>query len=78
MIAVDPLFRRRGIGEMLLEGLIGEAKKREAAGIFLEVRESNEAARAMYENAGFAVTGVRRDYYHAPRENAVIMQLRLH
>jgi len=77
MIAVDPLYRRRGIGEMLLEELISEAKKREAAGIFLEVRESNEAARAMYEKAGFVVTGVRRDYYHAPRENAVIMQLQL-
>jgi ribosomal-protein-alanine N-acetyltransferase len=37
------------------------------------VRESNEAARALYEGLGFKVEGVRRDYYQAPREDALIL-----
>jgi ribosomal-protein-alanine N-acetyltransferase len=39
----------------------------------LEVRESNRAARALYEALGFTVEGVRRNYYDAPREDAVIL-----
>ena len=39
----------------------------------LEVRRSNEAARALYEGLGFRVDGVRRDYYQHPREDALIL-----
>ena len=77
MIATDPAFRRRGIGDALLEGLTEEAARRHAGSIFLEVRESNDAARAMYRKAGFVEKGIRRNYYHAPLENAVVMQLEL-
>ena len=77
MIASDPAFRRRGIGDALLKGLTEEAARRDAGSIFLEVRESNDAARAMYRKAGFLEKGIRRNYYHAPIENAVVMQLEL-
>ena len=39
----------------------------------LEVRQSNEAARALYEGLGFSVEGVRRDYYQDPREDALML-----
>ena len=77
MIATDPAFRRRGIGSALLDELTEEAVRRHAGSIFLEVRESNDAARAMYRKAGFVEKGIRRNYYHAPIENAVVMQLEL-
>ena len=41
--------------------------------IYLEVRESNRAAIALYEKLGFRREGLRRDYYEEPRENAVLM-----
>ena len=74
MIAVDPSFRRQGIGRMLLRDMIEEAGQRKVKGIFLEVRESNLAAGRMYEEAGFTKEGLRRNYYHEPTENAVIMR----
>ncbi len=77
MIASDPAFRRCGIGSALLNALTEEAVRRHAGSIFLEVRESNDAARAMYRKAGFVEKGIRRNYYHAPLENAVVMQLEL-
>ncbi len=45
--------------------------------MFLEVRESNEAARQLYAGAGFHSVGVRSDYYVSPREDALVMRLRL-
>ena len=74
MIATDPARRREGIGKLLLEDLIKEAQRRKAGCIFLEVRETNFPARAMYRGAGFTEEGVRRGYYHDPPENAVIMR----
>ena len=41
----------------------------------LEVRESNETARRLYEKYGFKLQGIRRDFYSAPRENACIYTL---
>ena len=74
MTAVDPEYRKRGIGRSLLNCMITEAKQRKTAGIFLEVRESNLPARAMYRSAGFTEEGIRRGYSHAPAEDAVIMR----
>ncbi|MCR5134526.1 MAG: ribosomal protein S18-alanine N-acetyltransferase [Clostridiales bacterium] len=74
MIATDPARRREGIGKLLLGDLIEEARRRKAGCIFLEVRETNFPARAMYRGAGFTEEGVRRGYYHDPPENAVIMR----
>ena len=73
-IAASPEHRREGIGRRLLGALIDEANKCGAGSIFLEVRRSNTAAIKLYEGAGFEQTGVRKDYYHAPKEDALIMR----
>lgn len=73
-IAVDPDFRNRGLGKALLTALCREAEGFGAKRLFLEVRESNEAARALYASLGFCQTGRRKNYYVNPREDAIIMQ----
>lgn len=66
-MAVDPAFRRRGIGRRLLEPILrGE--------VFLEVRESNTGAQALYISLGFQVAGRRRRYYTDPPEDAIVMR----
>lgn len=72
-IAVAPEHRRRGVGEALLAALCAEAKRRNAAALLLEVRESNLAARRLYEKNGFETVGKRKNYYEKPTENAILM-----
>jgi [ribosomal protein S18]-alanine N-acetyltransferase len=67
-IAVVPAFRRRGIAKALLDRL-------PKAEVFLEVRESNLAARRLYHAAGFHEAGLRRGYYQNPPEGAIVMRL---
>ena len=78
-LTVAPEWQRRGIGAELTAFLARVARDYGAGRIFLEVRPSNSAARALYARAGFAEIGVRREYYPAPsgREDAVVMELRL-
>jgi ribosomal-protein-alanine acetyltransferase len=66
-IAVAPEFRRSGIATALIESLTD-------ADVFLEVRLSNVAARALYGKLGFAEVGTRRDYYDDPAEDAIVMR----
>ncbi len=72
-LAVDSKNRRNGIASRLLaEVLVNE----EASGprrIFLEVRESNAAARAFYSSQGFVMNGRRRGYYSDPVEDALVL-----
>ncbi|WP_343210412.1 ribosomal protein S18-alanine N-acetyltransferase [Anaerolentibacter hominis] len=75
-VAVRPSFRRRGIGREMLTELIRRGRKRQISTFFLEVRESNEAAIRLYESLGFAVNGLRKNFYDRPRENAVLMILK--
>jgi ribosomal-protein-alanine N-acetyltransferase len=70
-IAVAESARRLGFGSQLLEELIQRARAAKASSIFLEVRESNRAARALYEKWGFQETGRRRRYYREPDEDAL-------
>ena len=72
-VAVDPDRRRQGIGKMLLRGLLAKAGELGIWRIFLEVRVSNTAARALYEQAGFRTVDVRKNYYEKPKEDAYIM-----
>ena len=72
-VAVDPNRRRQGIGKMLLRGLLAKAGDMGIRRIFLEVRVSNTAARALYEQAGFRTVDVRKNYYEKPKEDAYIM-----
>jgi ribosomal-protein-alanine N-acetyltransferase len=75
-LTVAAAWRRRGHARMLLDRLEARARAHGLLSIWLEVRVSNEAARALYRNRGFAERGLRRQYYptgQARREDAVIM-----
>lgn len=74
-ICVEEEFRGQGIATRLLEELIKQSEKAGAAKFFLEVRESNQAARNLYEHIGFTQAGVRRKYYEEPEEDAMLMAL---
>nr|WP_170301137.1 ribosomal protein S18-alanine N-acetyltransferase [Frigidibacter albus] len=65
-LAVAPDARRAGTGARLVAQFLAEAAARGAETAFLEVAEDNHAARALYERAGFAQAGRRRDYYRHP------------
>ena len=71
-IAEADSFRRRGMGRALVQQVLRFAAAHGMQAIFLEVRESNTPARAMYESLGFVESGRRKDYYKAPREDAVL------
>ncbi|MBQ3528848.1 MAG: ribosomal protein S18-alanine N-acetyltransferase [Clostridia bacterium] len=72
-IAVLPERRKEGIGGALLDEILGIAFSDGAFRIFLEVRESNEAAIGLYRSRGFAEIGKRKRYYRNPTEDAVLM-----
>lgn len=74
-IAVHPDFRRQGIARRLITDALNTAKDLYA--VFLEVRESNAPAIALYTALGFERIGVRKDYYDYPKENGVIYRLPL-
>ena len=63
-LAVDPARRRQGIGARLVESFAAAARARGAQRAYLEVAADNTAAIALYLQAGFAVCGRRRGYYH--------------
>lgn len=76
-IAVANENRRRGFGSRILGELLSMAKQEKADAVFLEVRESNRAARAFYEKWTFHETGRRSRYYSQPEEDAIVYRLAL-
>jgi [ribosomal protein S18]-alanine N-acetyltransferase len=76
-IAVASSARRKGIGKRLLSALLAAARETNSDSVFLEVRESNAAARTLYEKAGFEQTGRRKSYYSDPVEDAVLYRMTL-
>lgn len=76
-IAVHPEYQRRGIARLLLDRVIGEARRQSAIRVMLEVRKSNTAAQKLYESTGFTITGVRKAYYSDNGEDALAMTLEL-
>lgn len=72
-VAVHPGYRKRGLGKMLLEEAMCKADARGVKQLFLEVRVSNEAARALYTACGFFEIGLREKYYSDNNEDALIM-----
>jgi ribosomal-protein-alanine acetyltransferase len=74
-LVVAPEFQRRGIAEALVRELIHRVRSQAAKAILLEVRESNEPARRLYEKLAFRQLGRRRGYYANPPEDAVLYAL---
>ncbi len=75
-IAVHPDFRGRGLGELLLAGMLQRTMNLGAEYSVLEVRESNRAAQVLYEKYEYTVVGRRKGYYHDNGEDALLMEVR--
>jgi ribosomal-protein-alanine N-acetyltransferase len=73
-LAVAPGWRRRGIGQALLARSIAELVVAGVRTLYLEVRESNQAARTLYGSNGFRSVGRRRGYYRQPVEDALLLR----
>lgn len=72
-IAVISDYRKMGVGNKLLEGLIEICKERDIESMTLEVREINYPAQKLYKKYGFEAMGVRPNYYQEDNEDAIIM-----
>ena len=75
IIAVKRKFRRQGLGRCLLEEIKKFAADRKITKIYLEVRSENEAAVHLYRSFGFEETGRRKNYYEAPKDDAILFTL---
>jgi [ribosomal protein S18]-alanine N-acetyltransferase len=74
-LAVAEGGRRRGLGRALVEAIVAALSERGVRQVYLEVRESNAAARALYAAFGFKDVGRRQAYYRRPVEDAIILRL---
>ena len=70
-------FQRQGIASGLVRKIIGCARNKNASTVLLEVRESNRAARSLYQKVNFLEVGRRTKYYREPPEDAVLYAIRL-
>jgi ribosomal-protein-alanine N-acetyltransferase len=73
-VAVDPPFRGRGLAGQMLDAVLIHLAASGIRTAFLEVRESNRAARGLYGSRGFREIGRRRNYYRRPVEDALVMR----
>jgi [ribosomal protein S18]-alanine N-acetyltransferase len=76
-IVVADAARRQGLGTLLVRGLVAHVRSEQGRGIFLEVRESNQKARKLYQKLGFEESGLRKNYYANPVENAILYRRRM-
>lgn len=76
-VAVAKSHREKGVGSRLIEGLLAYAKENQLVLLLLEVRSSNEAAQKLYGKFGFKEIAIRKGYYSHPKEDAMIMGLKL-
>lgn len=72
-IAVHEGVRRQGVGRGLLDYTCNCCRERQIGRLLLDVREGNKVARIFYKQYGFVEDGIRKNFYDAPRENAVLM-----
>lgn len=72
-VAVFPSYRRCGAANQLMKALDAFAQEKNLYGITLEVRVSNNAAIALYEKNGYEKSGIRKEFYSKPKEDALIM-----
>ena len=75
-IAVTGTARRRGLGSRLVGELLDLVRSRGGKSVFLEVRESNRAARSLYEKRAFIEVGRRKMYYQNPAEDALVLKFK--
>jgi ribosomal-protein-alanine N-acetyltransferase len=73
-LAVAPEGWGGGIGRALLDAALAEAEQRMIQTVYLEVRDSNERARRLYQSRGFAEVGRRKGYYRRPIEDAIVLR----
>lgn len=73
-VAVDPLYRGRGIADHMMDMVTENADKGGITALMLEVREANRSAIALYKNHDFVVEGKREGYYAQTGENALLMR----
>ena len=76
-IAVHPEARRQGIASALLDTFHRYGREHGLVSLFLEVRASNQNAFSLYDKLGYREVGRRKNYYLAPKEDAIIMKLEL-
>lgn len=76
-VAVSQCARCRGIGSLLLDHFLSYVKEKGVGSVYLEVRESNSAAIGLYEKFNFSRSGVSKNHYTKPTENALLMSLML-
>lgn len=76
-LAVAPAARCRGVGRRLLERVMAEVMESGVRALYLEVRESNAAAQALYRSLSFEEVGRRRGYYQHPSEDALLLRREL-
>ena len=74
--SVRPDVRRRGIGQQMVNKLVGKLSRKGRNRIVLEIRETNLAAQMFFKNLGFRAVSVLRDYYDDTVEDAYVMQYR--
>lgn len=72
-IAVDPMYRCRGVGDAILSALIKYAGENGITAMTLEVRTQNMPARSLYSKHGFKNVAIRKGYYTDPDDDAIIM-----
>ncbi len=76
-IAIATDYQRKGFGKALVQFLMSKLLDEKCFLFFLEVRKSNLAANKLYEMMGFRIIGSRKNYYHSPQEDALILGLNL-
>lgn len=74
-IAVDQKCRRQGAGRAILDVVKCMCRELGVSMLLLDVREGNQTAREFYQNQGFQVDGIRKNFYEMPKEHAVLMSM---
>jgi ribosomal-protein-alanine N-acetyltransferase len=73
-VAVDPRFRGKGLAGQMLDAVLIQLGGQGVRTAFLEVRESNQAARSLYKSREFREIGRRKNYYRRPVEDALVLR----
>ncbi len=74
-IAVAKNYQRQGIAKRLIQKLLDELQRKKVSELYLMVRVSNRPAKKLYEHFGLKQTGIRKNYYHSPEEDASVFYL---